>query len=152
MVRKYLLIIFCLIGAAGCGGCGHEATTAAASSKVILTGSDGLENSVSVELADSNEERALGLMYRESLAPDAGMLFAYTSDATESFWMKNTLISLDIIFIASDLKIVSIARETTPLSLDPIAASAPYRYVLEVRAGYAAAHQIESGQSVRLEL
>lgn len=90
-----------------------------------------------VELAVTPAQRAYGLMYRMSLAPDAGMLFLFDREAPRAFWMKNTYLPLDIIFLDGKGRIVSIARNTTPLSETPIRSGAPAMGVLEVNAGTA---------------
>jgi uncharacterized protein len=102
---------------------------------------------VRVEIADSPEERALGLMYRTSLEPDAGMLFLFPDESERSFWMKNTPLPLDIVFLSSAGVIVGIAERTTPFSLDPIPSGAPARRVLEVAAGFVAQHGLRVGQT-----
>jgi hypothetical protein len=88
-------------------------------------------------------------MFRKSLAEDAGMLFDYDPPQEVSFWMKNTLIPLDIIFIGTDGRIIKIAARTTPLSLDPIPSGGTVRGVFEIRGGGAAKLGIEVGDRVR---
>ena len=154
MVRKSFLLILLLVSSAGCGGCDTNSGTAASeasTSQVILIDGAGTENTVTVELADTPEKRATGLMFRQSLDPNAGMLFVYTSDSTDAYFMKNTLISLDLIFISSDLKIEAIAKETIPFSENLITSDQPFRYVLEVRAGYTTAHNLTVGDSVKIK-
>lgn len=91
-----------------------------------------------VELADDPVETARGLMFREELAADRGMLFDFGRQETErAFWMKNTLIPLDIIFIRADGRVHSIARNTTPHSTDPIPSNGPVSAVLEIAGGRA---------------
>jgi uncharacterized protein len=101
---------------------------------------------VRVEIADSPEERTLGLMYRTALEPGAGMLFLFPDERERSFWMKNTPLPLDIVFLSSAGVIVGIAERTTPFSLDPIPSGAPARRVLEVEAGFVAEHGVRVGQ------
>lgn len=91
----------------------------------------------SAEIADTPAERARGLMFRTELADDHGMLFDFAEEAPRSFWMKNTLIPLDIIFAEADGDIVAIAENTTPLSEAPIPSGAPARFVFEVVGGTA---------------
>jgi uncharacterized membrane protein (UPF0127 family) len=88
-----------------------------------------------VEIADDETERAEGLMYRQSLADNAGMLFLYPSPRPVQFWMKNTPLSLDIVFVRADGTIARIAAGTTPLSEDLIPSGEPVLAVLEVKAG-----------------
>lgn len=102
-----------------------------------------------VEVARSPEEQARGLMFRQSLAPDRGMLFPNDPPRFASFWMKNTLIPLDIIFIRPDGTISSIAANTVPLSLEPVASQEPVAAVLEIAGGRAAELGIAPGDRVR---
>jgi hypothetical protein len=96
--------------------------------------------SVTAELAATDEERQRGLMFREKLLPDQGMLFVFEEEGLYSFWMKNTLISLDMLWINKDRRIVHIARNVPPCKEDPCPSYSPERpglYVLELAAGAA---------------
>ncbi len=88
-----------------------------------------------VEIAATDEERQKGLMFRKNLPEESGMLFIFRDDAIHSFWMKNTYIPLDMIFISSDMMVAGIHRNATPLSEESISISKPSRYVLEINAG-----------------
>ena len=101
-----------------------------------------------VEVARSPEEQATGLMHRQSLAPDRGMLFPYDPPQPASFWMKNTLIPLDIIFIRADGRIARIAANTVPLSLEPVPSLEPVAAVLEIAGGRSAELGIQPGDRV----
>jgi len=90
---------------------------------------------LSIEIADEPNERSRGLMFREALDDDAGMLFIYPVPRIASFWMKNTLIPLDMIFIDEGGEVTSIARETVPHSLKPVRSTAPVKYILEIDGG-----------------
>jgi uncharacterized membrane protein (UPF0127 family) len=104
----------------------------------------------SVEVADDPEERARGLMFVERLGPMEGMLFVYEREADGiSFWMKNTLIPLDMIFADGEGTVVSVHAEAVPGDLTPIPAGAPARFVLEVPGGRAAALGIAPGDALR---
>lgn len=104
-----------------------------------------------VEVADTVATRERGLMFRKSLAADRGMLFDFKFKTVQpvSFWMKDTLIPLDMVFIGADGRIVSIARNATPLSETPIASAGPVRDVLELRGGRAAEIEAAPGDRVR---
>ena len=102
-----------------------------------------------VEVADTNQTRATGLMYREELAPKAGMLFDFKREQPVSFWMKNTLIPLDIFFIKADGRIVNIAKRAVPYSERSIASDEPVLGVLETNAGIADRLGIKPGNIVR---
>lgn len=103
-----------------------------------------------VEIADTDEERRIGLMHRTQMAENAGMLFDFRHDVSEhSMWMKNTLIPLDMAFIAADGRIARIAADTTPMSLVSISSGEPVAAVLEVNAGRFAALGVKEGDYVR---
>ena len=97
---------------------------------------------VNAEIADTSEKMSLGLMNRQSLDENSGMLFVYDTEQSVSFWMKNTYVSLDIIFMDSQKKIVEIEKNTTPLSETLITPTSLVRYVLEVNAGFADTHAL----------
>ena len=101
-----------------------------------------------VEVARTPEQQARGLMFRARLAPDAGMVFPMTPPRVASFWMKNTLIPLDIIFIRNDGQIARIAARTTPHSLTPVESGEPVVAVLEIAGGRAAELGIAAGARV----
>ncbi|HEX8902963.1 DUF192 domain-containing protein [Vitreimonas sp.] len=102
-----------------------------------------------VEIADDERERNQGLMYRRSLADDRGMLFHFQQPEHASFWMRNTMISLDIIFVGTDGRVLNIAGRTTPYSDAPIPSSGLTRGVLEIRGGRAEELGIRPGDRVR---
>ncbi|MDP1736729.1 MAG: DUF192 domain-containing protein [Caulobacter sp.] len=101
-----------------------------------------------VEIADNEAERQQGLMYRTSLAPDAGMLFIWDKAAPRAFWMRNTYIPLDIIYIGAGGQIVSIAAMTEPFNETPIPSDGPALAVLEIAGGRAAELGIAIGDRV----
>ncbi len=108
------------------------------------------EHVFEVEWATNSEERARGLMFRESMAPDHGMVFDFIVEQDVSFWMKNTPLPLDMIFIHEDGTVARIARNTVPFSEAPVPSGARVRYVLEVVAGTADRIGIIGGDKVRL--
>ena len=107
---------------------------------------------VAIEIAQGDSARARGLMDRTSLPNRGGMLFFDNEERDQTFWMKNTLIPLDIIFIDADSQIVNIVKNTRPLSEDRVSSTAPAQYVLEVKAGFADTYSIDSTTSVRWRL
>lgn len=102
---------------------------------------------LTVELARTPEERAKGLMYRDSLPAHRGMLFVYPSAEPRSFWMKNTRIPLSIAYIDATGAIVSL-HDLRPLSTESVPSAAPAQYALEVNRGWFAEHGVEVGDRV----
>ncbi len=99
---------------------------------------------IMVEIADSPVEAAAGLMWRKQMDDDHGMLFAFDKAAPRTFWMRNTIMPLDIIFIGEDGTVDTI-RQGKPLDDTHLNSKGPVRYVLELKAGQAAAHGIREG-------
>ena len=114
---------------------------------VLLSGSG--EHSLQVEIADTDATRARGLMFRRALAPDRGMLFLYETQQPLSMWMRNTYISLDMVFIRADGTIDSIARDTEPFSEAVITSGGSVIAVLEIAAGQAKRLELKPGDEVR---
>jgi hypothetical protein len=98
-----------------------------------------------VEIADSPSERQQGLMNRKALAADRGMIFIFPSDEVQHFWMKNTLIPLDMIFVNSGLEVVGVVPDAEPLTLTERTVNIPSAYVVEVNGGFAAKNGIATG-------
>ena len=101
-----------------------------------------------VELAADSRSQEQGLMFRRHLAPNAGMLFVFRPSRTVDFWMKNTILPLDLIFIRADGRISSVKAEAVPFSEALIPSAEPVRAVLEINGGRAAALGIEPGEQV----
>jgi hypothetical protein len=117
----------------------------------ILTSDD--EIPVTVEIADTIDEQALGLMYRTELTADHGMLFVFEEEAYRTFWMKNTKLPLDILFLDKEDIIVDVKENFEPCHADPCelyTSKEPAMYALEVNAGFVAAHNIEIGNRVNM--
>jgi uncharacterized membrane protein (UPF0127 family) len=106
-----------------------------------------------VEIADDDAERARGLMFRDALDADRGMLFIHEVEGPQAYWMKNTRIALDILYFDDARRLVSQQRDVPPCSLGdacpPYPSSAPARYVLELNAGEAARLGLEAGAELR---
>ena len=109
---------------------------------------DGATHRIRVEVARTPAEQAQGLMFRTTMGADEGMLFPSNTPQFRSFWMKNTVIPLDIIFVGADGFISNIAAMTTPYSLDPIPSDGPAIAVLELNGGRAAELGIRPGARV----
>lgn len=114
------------------------------------------ETSVRVEIADTDAKRQLGLMFREQLAPTDGMIFVFDEPGYYPFWMKNTLIPLDMLWLDRDARVVSIAHAVPPCEADPCPSFPPDPgtsaiYVVEVVAGFAREHGVRRGDRLDLE-
>jgi uncharacterized membrane protein (UPF0127 family) len=105
--------------------------------------------SVTVEVVDNNETRQRGLMYRKHLDPEAGMLFVFDRDEHHTFWMHNTLIPLDMLFIKADWTVLGIVENAEPMTDSMREVPGESRYVLEVNAGFSRRHGLQAGTSVR---
>jgi uncharacterized membrane protein (UPF0127 family) len=103
---------------------------------------------ITVEVADSDQERSTGLMFRQSLGDEEGMIFIYPRDEPISMWMKNTYISLDMIFVRGDGIVHRIASDTEPFSEQTISSDENVRAVIEMKAGSARRLGIKSGDKV----
>jgi uncharacterized membrane protein (UPF0127 family) len=111
--------------------------------------------SIMVELAVTDEERARGLMFREKIQPDQGMLFVFEEEGLHPFWMKNTLVALDILWLGGDRRIVHIAADVPPCRADPCPSydpGVPAAYVLELKAGEARARGLKAGDRLEFVL
>jgi uncharacterized membrane protein (UPF0127 family) len=108
-----------------------------------------------VEIADTSEKQALGLMFRNSMEADQGMLFIFPNESPRSFWMKNTRIPLDIMYFDKELKMVSISADTPPCKVTrcpSYPSKAPAMYVLELNAGAAKKLGVGEGNKLTLKL
>jgi len=105
---------------------------------------------IQVEVVSSPDATTRGLMFRDEVPPGTGMLFVFPEEEVRSFWMRNTRVSLDIVFIDGTGEVVGIRRNTRPLSDESISVGVPSRYVLEVPAGYCSAQGIHRGARVAL--
>ena len=119
--------------------------------KVIISTREGRAAVFQVEVADTPAKRELGLQYRRELAADRGMIFLFPAASLQSFWMKNTPLPLDMIFIGSDRKIAGIVEQTVPFSLEPRSVGAPSQFVLEINGGLSKRLGIRAGDAVRFE-
>lgn len=118
--------------------------------EALLDSAEGPPVRVRIEVAIRESDRERGLMHRRHLDSDAGMLFVFEEMEHLSFWMENTFIPLDVLFLDDDLRIVGIVTDTVPLTQDPIEVEGPSQYVLEVNAGFTRGHGIEAGGQVEL--
>ena len=115
---------------------------------LTVTKANGETHRFSVEIARTPEQQERGMMFRESMGEDEGMIFPYANADFRSFWMKNTLIPLDIIYVKPDKTIANIAAMTQPMSLDFHYSTEPVNLVLELKGGRAAELGIQPGDKV----
>ncbi len=117
--------------------------------KLQIIGRDGKVHDFNVEMALSPDEQTVGLMFRPSVPADGGMLFDWHGERRSEMWMKNTIASLDMVFIGGDGKIRAIAENTVPKSLARIDSRLPVRATLELAAGTTARLNIRVGDTVK---
>lgn len=120
--------------------------------QVTFLNQDGDEiSTVEVAVADDQQERNQGLMDVTNLGNNQGMLFIFEEENELSFYMANTPLSLDIIFVNSDSTIVRIHHNTTPFSSDQLPSDEPAQFVVETNGGYCVSHDIREGMKIRIE-
>lgn len=139
------LIVFILL--AGCsqesGGDEQEPPAFEPEGVLAFERPDGTRiTAIAIEVAESDSAKERGLMERRSMPARGGMFFPYEDAAPRSFWMANTYIPLDIIFVGPDSQVVNIAKGTRPLSEQQVRSEVPAQYVVEVRAGFTDRHDI----------
>jgi uncharacterized membrane protein (UPF0127 family) len=142
-----LLLALSLLAAAGCRH--GQTATQKGEPEVVLQTRAG-EQHVVVEIARSDPERQRGLMFRQRLDPGRGMIFLFPEPEKLKFWMKNTYIPLDMVFIGADKRVVYVEENAEPLTLQNRGpADEDSQFVLEVPGGWARAHAVERGVPVR---
>lgn len=119
--------------------------------RVLLTDAFGGVHPVAVEVAATPESRTRGLMWRKALPAGQGMLFIFPQEEVQSFWMRNTLLSLDMIFIDSQRRVVGIIERAEPRTTTSRSVGVPSLYVLEVPGGWSQAVGLKRGSTVQLE-
>ena len=154
MMLRVVAALMIALSAAACQPSNNSASTLERSpagleqAPLTITTANGTRHRFTVEVARTPAQQQQGLMQRQTLAPDRGMIFPYDPPEPASFWMKNTLIPLDMLFIRADGTIARIEANTVPLSLDPVPAGEPVASVLELAGGRAAELGIEAGARV----
>jgi uncharacterized membrane protein (UPF0127 family) len=146
-MHRLLCIAWVAMAAAG-GGCSHSSSSRAAAhlpTEVVFYPEGGPEVRVVVEVARRESERNRGLMFREHLEPGRGMLFLFERPQQLSFWMRNTYIPLDMIFLSADRRVMGIVERAEPLTDAPRRIEGDAQFVVEVPGGWAAAHRIAPG-------
>ena len=112
---------------------------------------DSLSIHLDIEIADTEYERETGMMYRSNMKSDHGMLFIFEDEAPRSFYMKNTEISLDIIYLNAQQKVVSIQKNAEPFNQGSLPSEGPAKFVLEVNGGLADRWNLSKGDSIAFE-
>lgn len=151
----YPFIILILLFQISCGSERNEGT-ANSSGRIpefignlqFLAENDDTISTIDIALADDDESRALGLMDVRSLKQDGGMLFVFPGEQRQNFWMANTPLPLDLIFVNSRLEIVHIHHNARPFSQQGIDSNYPAMYVVEVNAGYAIQYDLQAGHKI----
>lgn len=140
------LLLLALLPAVFLTGCGSDdnrntidmGTTFTKEGTLSFVRPDGsVLRTIDIEIAETNDERRRGLMFRRSMGYDRGMLFIFDEEDEQTFIMKNTPMSLDMIFVDADSQVVNIAKRTAPMSDERYSSTAPAQFVVEVRAGFA---------------
>jgi uncharacterized protein len=161
VIQNTIIMVILMFSLAGCGGCGGGGATTAEQgpgpqtglphTQVRIVNSDDAVFTIDSEVASTAVQRTTGMMYRTSLDAGKGMLFVFDSESYLSFWMKNTLIPLDMIFISADKKIVDINHAAQPGDETPFTARAPAKYVLEVNGGWCADNSVSLDDRVQFD-
>ncbi len=156
--NTYLCVSLFLLLNLGISGCKEESKKAISTAPITFTKegeleifraeTDSLVTRLDIEIADTDYEIQTGLMYREGMEQNQGMLFVFPDMAYHSFYMKNTLIPLDLIFIDDQLRVVTIKQNAQPLDESGIPSEVPVQYVLEVNAGLTASWGLEAGDRI----
>lgn len=114
----------------------------------FMTAKQTFITAIDVELSQDDTDRQLGLMYRDKMAENQGMLFVFEDETIRSFWMKNTVLSLDMLFVDAKNEIVTIHKSTTPYSEESYSSTKPAKYVVEVNGGFTDKHKIAVGDRI----
>ncbi len=149
MYRIILILVLTVAGLAGYNDTYPETP----GERITFYNKGNVVVQVEVEIADTPEERMRGLMYRRSLGQKEGMFFVFPREGLKGFWMKNTYIPLDIIFINRDLKVSSVAKDARPCTDDHCTtykSEHPVKYALEVNSGFADRYGIIEGMRIEI--
>jgi uncharacterized membrane protein (UPF0127 family) len=157
MIKKTLryiatLVLLIVILSVSFSSCNCQKNSINKDGKVFFLGSNGsIIAAIDVEIADTPESRAKGLMYRELSDFSSGMLFVYQDVEPRTFWMRNTPTPLDIIFVGEDSYILNIVQKTTPMSGQLYSSKGSANYIVEVKAGFVERYGIKEGTKIRWE-
>jgi uncharacterized membrane protein (UPF0127 family) len=152
IIRRTVLaiLLFIVIGGGLYLRAGQESAPSQApvTAPLTITAPNGQQHIFTAEIADTPEKMRDGLMFRKELAADSGMLFVLPAVQATSFWMKNTLIPLDILFIGADGRVAKVHANAQPHDLTPIPSGGPVAAALEIAGGQAAKRGITAGSTV----
>lgn len=152
MVRLLVIgLSWVVMASAGCPRGDATSMQAPKVPTVTLVPAGGTPVKVRVEVARTTEQRTRGLMFRERLDADAGMVFLFDSDDDHTFWMMNTPLPLDMIFITRDLVVAGVVENAVPFTTTSRSCGQQSRFVLEVNAGFAARHGVGPGTRVEFD-
>jgi len=147
-MKRLKKLCICLLVA--CSICIFMSDVAFSEAIIVYTEKGSESCRFDIELAVTPDEQARGLMFRKSMADKEGMFFIFDRDEIRHFWMRNTLIPLDMVFIDSKFSVVDIHRNAKPLDETVISSRKPARYVLEVNAGKVDQCRIKSGSNIKV--
>jgi uncharacterized protein len=147
IVRRVSQTVFLLFALSSVAACEKKLETV----EVQFKNADGTTSpKISAEVVDTNSERQMGMMYRKEMAETSGMLFVFPEEQLRSFWMRNTYVELDIVFLDKDLKVVSIAERATPLSEKSRPSMKPAQFALEILGGQSAKWGVQPGSQLEI--
>ena len=145
-----LLLVLSIASGIGAGGCSHSSDSQRRGEPEVVLATRAGEQHVKVEIARNDPERQRGLMYRQKLEPGRGMMFLFEHPEKLKFWMKNTYIPLDMVFITADKHVAYVEENAEPLTLQSRGPDEEEtQFVLEVPGGWARAHGVERGVTVK---
>lgn len=149
--RAFALLLLIIPAVALAASCGDDDTprVPAASTATVTIESGATTATLTVEIAATEAQREQGLMLRQQMDDDRGMLFLFPADTTTGFWMKNTYIALDIAFVSAEGTVLDV-HAAKPLDETIIKPGGPYRYTIEVNEGWFARHGLGQGATVHL--
>ncbi len=148
MRRRLALAVFLAFAAAGVAAQNPGPVVRFETSPLTIETAAGATHRFTVEFADTDERRAQGLMFRSSMAADAGMLFDFKQDQLVAMWMRNTRLPLDMLFVARDGRVANIRERAVPFSEESIYSAGPVRAVLELNGGSAQRLGLKPGDRV----
>lgn len=152
MLKRYKIVLILILTVAGLAGY-DDTYPETLEKRINIYNKENVVVQVEVEVADTPEERMRGLMFRKILGQKEGMFFVFPQEGFKGFWMKNTYIPLDIIFISEDLKVSSIVKDARPCRSDRCTtykSEHPAKYVLEVNSGFADQYGIVEGMRIEI--